>query len=224
MQSRPPRWMITVEKGAGPGSPGPSAAPGLGWAVGWVGGRVVVVGRSSSGRRGGQRPGETSRSPRRCVGSSRLSALRRARSSQVSVGRGCVVAARRPRGGEPGSRHPWLSRRGRAEPASSGSGRAPDPWPAGSRPQVEEVHDVDDWLAVIATGRCVGVTAESTLVQYRRRALSSAGYVTHPGGQFSSSGSETTHTPRPPTSSACSVGSTAALDIGRCSSGPPAGT
>ena len=28
---------------------------------------------------------------------------------------------------------------------------------------VEEIHDVDDWLAVIATGRCVGVTAESTL-------------------------------------------------------------
>ena len=38
----------------------------------------------------------------------------------------------------------------------------PDLWPPGGRPAVEEIHDVDDWLAVIATGRCVGVTAEST--------------------------------------------------------------
>jgi DNA-binding transcriptional LysR family regulator len=44
----------------------------------------------------------------------------------------------------------------------------PELWPPGKRPQSEEVHDVDDWLAVIATGRCVGVTAESTLTQYRR--------------------------------------------------------
>lgn len=44
----------------------------------------------------------------------------------------------------------------------------PDLWPPDHRPQVEETHDVDDWLAVIATGRCVGVTAESTLAQYRR--------------------------------------------------------
>ena len=43
-----------------------------------------------------------------------------------------------------------------------------DLWPAEGRPDVEEIHDVDDWLAVIATGRCVGVTAESTLSQYRR--------------------------------------------------------
>ena len=43
-----------------------------------------------------------------------------------------------------------------------------DLWPPGSSPHVEEIHDVDDWLAVIATGRCVGVTAESTPSQYRR--------------------------------------------------------
>ena len=43
----------------------------------------------------------------------------------------------------------------------------PDLWPPGSLLAVEEVHDVDDWLAVIATGRCVGVT--STLTQYRRQ-------------------------------------------------------
>ena len=44
-------------------------------------------------------------------------------------------------------------------------------WPAGSRPDVEEIHDVDDWLAVIAAGRCVGVTAESTRTQYRRQGV-----------------------------------------------------
>jgi DNA-binding transcriptional LysR family regulator len=47
----------------------------------------------------------------------------------------------------------------------------PDLWPPGSLLAVEEVHDVDDWLAVIATGRCVGVTAASTLTQYRRQGV-----------------------------------------------------
>jgi DNA-binding transcriptional LysR family regulator len=46
-----------------------------------------------------------------------------------------------------------------------------DLWPVGSRPEVEETHDVDDWLSVIASGRCVGVTAESTLTQYRRQGV-----------------------------------------------------
>ena len=46
-----------------------------------------------------------------------------------------------------------------------------DLWPPGSGPDVEEIHDVDDWLAVIATGRCVDVTAESTLTQYRRQGV-----------------------------------------------------
>ncbi|GAA5138143.1 LysR family transcriptional regulator [Pseudonocardia adelaidensis] len=46
-----------------------------------------------------------------------------------------------------------------------------DLWPPGARPEVEESHDVDDWLAVIASGRCVGVTAESTLTQYRRQGV-----------------------------------------------------
>ncbi|MGW2822418.1 LysR family transcriptional regulator [Streptomyces sp. NPDC001443] len=44
----------------------------------------------------------------------------------------------------------------------------PELWPAGARPAVEEIHDVDDWLTVIATGRCVGMTAESTANQYPR--------------------------------------------------------
>ncbi len=46
-----------------------------------------------------------------------------------------------------------------------------DLWPPGKRPDVEEIHDVDDWLAVIASGRCVGVTAESTITQYRRHGV-----------------------------------------------------
>jgi DNA-binding transcriptional LysR family regulator len=44
-------------------------------------------------------------------------------------------------------------------------------WPPAARPEVEETHDVDDWLAVIASGRCVGVTAEGTLTQYRRHGV-----------------------------------------------------
>lgn len=47
----------------------------------------------------------------------------------------------------------------------------PDLWPPGRRPRFEEIHDVDDWLAVIATGRCVGVTAESTTSQYGRHGI-----------------------------------------------------
>ncbi|MFJ5260001.1 LysR family transcriptional regulator [Streptomyces sp. NPDC088387] len=44
----------------------------------------------------------------------------------------------------------------------------PDLWPPDGRPETEETHDVDDWLTVIATGRCIGLTADSTAHQYRR--------------------------------------------------------
>jgi len=47
----------------------------------------------------------------------------------------------------------------------------PQLWPPDRQPAFEEVHDVDDWLDVIASGRCVGVTAESTLAQYRRTGI-----------------------------------------------------
>jgi len=47
----------------------------------------------------------------------------------------------------------------------------PDLWAPGSSPEFEEIHDVDDWLAVITTGRCVGVTTESTPSQYGRRGI-----------------------------------------------------
>ncbi|MFE9397046.1 LysR family transcriptional regulator [Streptomyces flavidovirens] len=43
-----------------------------------------------------------------------------------------------------------------------------DLWPEGDRPAVEYTHDIDDWLAAIATGRCIGLTAQATAAQYRR--------------------------------------------------------
>ncbi|MFE0722973.1 MULTISPECIES: LysR family transcriptional regulator [Streptomyces] len=41
-------------------------------------------------------------------------------------------------------------------------------WPEDERPTVEYTHDIDDWLAAIASGRCVGVTPQATAAQYRR--------------------------------------------------------
>ncbi|MDK1471920.1 LysR family transcriptional regulator [Streptomyces sp. 549] len=43
-----------------------------------------------------------------------------------------------------------------------------DLWPSHEQPVLEYTQDVDDWLAVIATGRCVGLTAQATAAQYRR--------------------------------------------------------
>jgi DNA-binding transcriptional LysR family regulator len=43
-----------------------------------------------------------------------------------------------------------------------------DLWPPENRPAVEYTSDIDDWLGVIAAGRCVGVTAEATVAQYPR--------------------------------------------------------
>src|SRR5215472_4133626 len=44
----------------------------------------------------------------------------------------------------------------------------PDLWPADSRPQIQDTHDIDDWLAIIAAGGGVGITPEGTTAQYRR--------------------------------------------------------
>ncbi|MFD8761109.1 LysR family transcriptional regulator [Streptomyces mirabilis] len=41
-------------------------------------------------------------------------------------------------------------------------------FPPDSRPVTRETHDVDEWLTEISTGRCVGMTAESTAHQYPR--------------------------------------------------------
>ena len=43
-----------------------------------------------------------------------------------------------------------------------------DLWPEADRPEVEETHDIDDWLTAIGAGSRVGITAEGTVAQYRR--------------------------------------------------------
>jgi DNA-binding transcriptional LysR family regulator len=43
-----------------------------------------------------------------------------------------------------------------------------DLWPEGHRPEIEYTHDIDDWLAAIASGRRVGITPQATAAQYRR--------------------------------------------------------
>ena len=43
-----------------------------------------------------------------------------------------------------------------------------DLWPEDARPTFEYSQDVDDWLAAIASGRCVGLTPHATVTQYRR--------------------------------------------------------
>ena len=44
-------------------------------------------------------------------------------------------------------------------------------WPDGTAPAMEETQDIDDWLAIIAAGRGIGITAESTVHQYRREGV-----------------------------------------------------
>ncbi|MFI5733431.1 LysR family transcriptional regulator [Kribbella sp. NPDC051587] len=43
-----------------------------------------------------------------------------------------------------------------------------DLWPEDARPRIEHIQEVDDWLTAIASGRCIGVTAQATTTQYRR--------------------------------------------------------
>jgi DNA-binding transcriptional LysR family regulator len=43
-----------------------------------------------------------------------------------------------------------------------------DLWPAGARPRVQQTHDIEDWLSVIAAGGGVGITPEATIAQYAR--------------------------------------------------------
>jgi|ERR1700678_125183 DNA-binding transcriptional LysR family regulator len=46
-----------------------------------------------------------------------------------------------------------------------------DLWPAGARPPVQETHDIEDWLSIIAAGGGVGITPESTTAQYPREGV-----------------------------------------------------
>src|SRR5262249_53800940 len=43
-----------------------------------------------------------------------------------------------------------------------------DLWPSASQPRIRDTRDIDDWLAIIAAGDGVGITAEGTTAQYRR--------------------------------------------------------
>ncbi|WP_042430328.1 LysR family transcriptional regulator [Streptacidiphilus anmyonensis] len=47
----------------------------------------------------------------------------------------------------------------------------PELWPTGERPTLSYTKDIDDWLAAITTGRCIGITPESTATQYRREGI-----------------------------------------------------
>lgn len=47
----------------------------------------------------------------------------------------------------------------------------PELWPTGARPALSHTKDIDDWLAAITTGRCIGITPESTATQYRREGV-----------------------------------------------------
>jgi len=44
----------------------------------------------------------------------------------------------------------------------------PGLWPPDARPHIRETSDIDDWLAIIAAGGGIGITAEGTTTQYRR--------------------------------------------------------
>jgi DNA-binding transcriptional LysR family regulator len=44
----------------------------------------------------------------------------------------------------------------------------PGLWPPDAGPRIRETSDIDDWLAIIAAGGGVGITAEGTTNQYRR--------------------------------------------------------
>jgi DNA-binding transcriptional LysR family regulator len=47
----------------------------------------------------------------------------------------------------------------------------PELWPADARPQVQDTRDIDDWLAIIAGGGGIGITAEGTTAQYQREGV-----------------------------------------------------
>ena len=44
-------------------------------------------------------------------------------------------------------------------------------WPDGAAPVLADTQDIDDWLALIAAGRGIGITPESTVHQYRREGV-----------------------------------------------------
>ncbi|WP_406496361.1 LysR family transcriptional regulator [Streptomyces sp. NBC_01604] len=79
----------------------------------------------------------------------------------------CALAADDPLAGRRSVRLADLARRTLLIDRRTGTTTAAL-WPPDARPGTEETHDIDDWLTEIATGRGVGVTAESTAHQYPR--------------------------------------------------------
>jgi DNA-binding transcriptional LysR family regulator len=44
-------------------------------------------------------------------------------------------------------------------------------WPGDRQPSIRETSDIDDWLAIVAAGGGIGITAEGTTTQYRREGV-----------------------------------------------------
>lgn len=82
----------------------------------------------------------------------------------------CVLSADDPLAGRRSLRLADLAERTLLIDRRTGT-TTPELWPPDARPATEETHDVDDWLNVISSGRCVGMTAESTAHQYRRAGI-----------------------------------------------------
>jgi DNA-binding transcriptional LysR family regulator len=79
----------------------------------------------------------------------------------------CAMAADDPWAGRRSVRLAEISARTLVIDRRTGTTTA-ELWPSDARPETEYTQDIDDWLTVIATGRCVGVTAEATRDQYPR--------------------------------------------------------
>jgi DNA-binding transcriptional LysR family regulator len=47
----------------------------------------------------------------------------------------------------------------------------PELWPADARPPFQDTRDIDDWLAIIAAGGGIGITAEGTTAQNQREGV-----------------------------------------------------
>ncbi|WP_086672131.1 LysR family transcriptional regulator [Amycolatopsis pretoriensis] len=81
--------------------------------------------------------------------------------------RWCALAASDPLARRRSVRLAELSSRVLVVDRRTGSTTA-ELWPADARPATQESREIDDWLTVIATGRCIGVTAQSVVDQYPR--------------------------------------------------------
>ncbi len=86
----------------------------------------------------------------------------------------------------------------------------PELWPDGIPATIEYTQDIDDWLAVIATGRSVGITTEGAITQYRRDGIVFRPLRDAPPVAVQLIGAATTRTPPPTRPSPCSPSCTRA--------------